>query len=911
MSVIHKRKLSAFFKSFPPRFLLGTTYTASPVFFETSILTKIDRKNLEGAVVLCDKKGFQMSAQEVGALRAASSSYSLIYPSHSGAFHPKVWIMATDDRVAVLCGSGNMTQSGFMDNVELFDSFELLKDGSEQQLAGELLTFVQGLLEMWDVNIRSERPGLKVIQSLITLINKIKDSNTPNNNRTVSFLSSFAGEFPSQLAEKIDCQELKIASPYFGGKLKGVTQLIQTLGVSNIEIFPASHTSGVDLNPDKLVQLQKRPLRQLNIQKSGFAHLKLYGILDKSGTHYTFTGSVNATQSALGGKNIEAGILRNVDPEYYQALFDASNPEAPLHQEHLDYQTEDTLWLGIHAILRESILTLHVDKDSQKHLPLSEVSIHWICGAQRVESSFDSIFEERKPMRLRQDQFPNWLTGQQNASALEIQGATASGERFRSFTLIEDYSDLTATPQQRNATEAINALFASEGIAEATGISAAMQLISKTLDAKTMDEGFQDQGGKENKPADEKEKPTIVPVWPPRIASDDTPLPVSGNLSSNMAWFQKILGMLLRNDSCVGISEKNNQTDADQDGETESPAPTNQKSIDQIIRQQVKAWLNTEKDFTRLEKRLQNVVLYARPGFKERQNPEYEMPNKEQLLPVAFATFILVYLTHPGDGTPITNDTDSEGNKRASKIISCRADLILRFLHLMIDTRRQPEDYSPPRTHPYFSKGNIFPSILEDIHLNPDLEIHSEFTHLFIAFFALLKMDLGVQNQSVNLLWLKFRLLTANDVPLDEQTVSIVVNKAAHYASVGGESIDQTAIARIIADLDKISWFDFSGYRQFYNILCAQKGASYDPRVTQEIEGWELYLQVLESKRSKAPILEVDGYHPMCVQSGCVYANIRRPALSPLLSLKPCICEGCGTALIPRILIEAHQNHAR
>ena len=51
MPEIPRWKLSEFFTRFAPRYVLGTTYTASPVFFETSILPKIDRRALQGAVM--------------------------------------------------------------------------------------------------------------------------------------------------------------------------------------------------------------------------------------------------------------------------------------------------------------------------------------------------------------------------------------------------------------------------------------------------------------------------------------------------------------------------------------------------------------------------------------------------------------------------------------------------------------------------------------------------------------------------------------------------------------------------------------------------------------------------------------------------------------------------------------------
>jgi HKD family nuclease len=51
------------------------------------------------------------------------------------SFHPKVWLIAREDRAVLLCGSGNLTQSGFVDNPELFDVVKLSKEEDSDELS--------------------------------------------------------------------------------------------------------------------------------------------------------------------------------------------------------------------------------------------------------------------------------------------------------------------------------------------------------------------------------------------------------------------------------------------------------------------------------------------------------------------------------------------------------------------------------------------------------------------------------------------------------------------------------------------------------------------------------------------------------------------------------------------------------
>lgn len=143
MEMLTTVPLSAFFGLFAPKFLIGTTYTASLAFFESVVLPKIDRTRLHGAVIIGDEFGFANATAEASALVDVTTTYSMVLAPHGKSFHAKVWIMATDDEFAVLCGSGNLTHSGFIGNHELFDVLRFRPGGAQRELAGEIVSFVE------------------------------------------------------------------------------------------------------------------------------------------------------------------------------------------------------------------------------------------------------------------------------------------------------------------------------------------------------------------------------------------------------------------------------------------------------------------------------------------------------------------------------------------------------------------------------------------------------------------------------------------------------------------------------------------------------------------------------------------------------------------------------------------------
>ncbi|MGF6858486.1 hypothetical protein [Paraburkholderia sp. CI3] len=99
---------------------LITTFNASLPFYEEVVLRRLVAAGCQQNIVLMDHAQCSLSWQsEATRPRLAGTAYSLVPVSVTGAFHPKVCILAGKKKAAVLVGSHNLTLSGFGYNREI------------------------------------------------------------------------------------------------------------------------------------------------------------------------------------------------------------------------------------------------------------------------------------------------------------------------------------------------------------------------------------------------------------------------------------------------------------------------------------------------------------------------------------------------------------------------------------------------------------------------------------------------------------------------------------------------------------------------------------------------------------------------------------------------------------------------
>ncbi len=247
---MQKLKLAEFFSSLKPKYLLGTTYTLSLTFFESVVWPTIPKNNLDNCLILCDNLGYRRALSEAGTLRDIGARYFVVPITAKGAFHPKVWIAANEEKVALLVGSGNLTQSGFIENVELFWATQIEHNQNVGAISDDIRLFLEGLIALVDRNI----PSSQLAQSLInTLYNLVPEGN--DNRFPPRLLTSFHESLPSEIKRYGTGGKLFISSPYFGGDLAGYKLLVDTIKPSKVTLCPGMMRDGqvdVDLHKNKL-----------------------------------------------------------------------------------------------------------------------------------------------------------------------------------------------------------------------------------------------------------------------------------------------------------------------------------------------------------------------------------------------------------------------------------------------------------------------------------------------------------------------------------------------------------------------------------------------------------------------------------------------------------------------------------
>jgi hypothetical protein len=199
----------------------------------------------------------------------------------TGSFHPKVWVLVEEDKAALLVGSGNLTQSGFMGNVELFDGLLLEEGGPNRAVAEDLSNFLSGLRSLWAGTGDERLLAVETLSEMQEATNALARRMPEDPSPTLRFLSNFEGPLVRQFSEFFDPGgTLHVAAPYFGGSPAGVSTLRSVLSPKKVKVFPAVHAGDtVDVPVEQLTKTRGVSVHalQLSAEKAGFAHLKLYG----------------------------------------------------------------------------------------------------------------------------------------------------------------------------------------------------------------------------------------------------------------------------------------------------------------------------------------------------------------------------------------------------------------------------------------------------------------------------------------------------------------------------------------------------------------------------------------------------------------------------------------------------------
>jgi hypothetical protein len=796
------------------------------------------------------------------------------------AFTPRYGSWWGDEELAVLCGSGNLTQSGFIGNLELFDGFRIARNQGFRGLVSEVRRFVEGLIALWAQFDQAHIPAVKLLADAAGAIQQFEANQSPEPRRQIFFQSSFDGTFPSQwqsIMGKVEA--LEICAPYFGGSWKGIQLAQSTLHPDQINAFPAPIEKGTYDLPTGKPPVSGLEILQLKLhkEKSAFSHFKLYGFTTKAG-HWIFCGSVNATEAALGAHNIEAGILRQVEKADHTFYFKSAGRLQgfqPLVQQH---EKREHRWLNLWASNQGHALRLCTSEKSE-NLPLQSVMLEWASGPQSFERQLDSLFENKRTTSLPWASFSHAIDPGSSCATVSIRATTAMGERVEGVAFIDETAILTSEPGQRNAWRGLMAMLAQEGLPSAADLSAAFSLIDHVWedeDPKTDSDGKARQEDHNAKPA-RKPVPDRVPVWPPQIMSTGHSH-TAATAGGNVGWFDRILDTLLRHET------KKHSTTGNKSGPVVDDEQEDAEDLDAIAAAAKAAqmrWELADERFGRMESRLATTIV--------------DQSRASKLLRVVMASFLVLLSVR-------------RSVRRTAPQLTLPSvwDLTNRFLRTIFGDRRQGHNYTPPFGCPY--PDSIFPPIVYDAVKRFHVSFDERLLILGLAQFVAAKAQAvdTLQKPFPRRLWLTFRITFGVPDQLTPETRGSVVETAVHIMSDGKEDdVDsgqkaQTALDSIL----KESWRATPGYKVLDQIKqLPQSGPTHDS--TDVPNFGRLAAKCLKGPNA-ATFVSVSPYTQRCAVPGCENHGLKQAEFQELAGMKPVICPRCLSVMVPDQLHDSY-----
>lgn len=883
MQSIPKVRLSEFFRLFEPTHVLGTTYTLSLAFFESVIFPSIRKEHLQTCLLICDQLGFRRAVTEAVALRGAAQQYAVIAAPVEGRFHPKVWLMLNGERVALLSGSGNLTQSGFMENIELFDTLQVRKgDSSGLTASQDIIKFLDGLMSLW---VGTQEGSVFAVDALRQMRNCVKEISRGigDESDTAQFISSFAGSIVSQLPQTPISGSLYIASPYFGGSARAVSLLQRKYKPTLTKIFPAIHEkNSIDVPLEQLHDLPGTSAHFMDCDGAGahFRHLKLYGLAGTDGKGWLFCGSANCTEAALKGPNVEAGILRQIAVNKLQEYFTESlDPLVDIKVRDQNNESEyKEDWIAFWAVDAGSMIEITVPPSWSDRLPFLEVTLTLRVGSSRSEIARNTIFHGGRTESVAWEHFAQAKRQNGASPLIELLGKDSHGQKVAGAAFVDDVVTLASSPLHRSAFRGAVALLSGEGMPDYSDIAAIFTLtgdIFEPVETEEQDEvqiHTTDQEGKHVKKA-EAEK---VGLWPPQAIKDETYRFHDEIGQGRLHWCQRILERFLKIDHSTASSADGSSGPADEDDEGQEGSLEIKEPDKKIVSACAYLWRQACAANESLKRKLQRLV----PNGRNATN--------------VHALSVFVFLATLAIRRAVARKAPD------SLELPSLESLLHDFLDLLFGYRPQSDGYCVPQECRY--KYNVFPPLALDLKNTFGLQPHQDLCAVFLSTFAFLKAsDMKFKSNNFSpIAWFSFRFIARDYLKnLDAEVEHI---KALYHAYMVDSKAGLTweNVASALASLKEIKKKQHPGLRDI--IILESASAESIIENEEQLSSYlhpDLHKYFSWKHKSNRRFFSVFPFQSACNASGCSKIGVIDPEKQRLAKMLPVICKSCGALLVP------------
>lgn len=305
-----------------------TTFSFDFHHFESQILRELKRKGVTNVNLFADSAMLDKSIGfSTGHLKSLSTSYSINSIPSTGAFHPKITILAGENDVLLLQGSGNITNGGHGKNHELFTVFYANREDQTQlPIIQEAWLYLHRLTTKIK-GISSEK--LDWVSSNCNLLTDIKiklhQFSEIETNFSAAILYNEETSIWQQLKELVpsgSIKNIKIFSPFYDEKGTLLNRLSAQYNNCTIDAYLQPNRG---IHPFKMEEQNKirfiswestNRAKETTVKYQRKLHSKLFWF-DAGEDQYCLIGSPNATIAAFGtetkrGANDEFAVLIKV-----------------------------------------------------------------------------------------------------------------------------------------------------------------------------------------------------------------------------------------------------------------------------------------------------------------------------------------------------------------------------------------------------------------------------------------------------------------------------------------------------------------------------------------------------------------------------------------------------------------------
>ena len=329
-----------------------TTFSFDFHHFESQVLRTLKSKGVTNVNIFADTAMLDQSiGLSTGHLKSVSKAYSVNAIPCTGAFHPKITILAGENDVLLLQGSGNITNGGHGKNHELFNVFYANReDRTQLALIQEAWNYVRRLTSKVE-GLTAEK--LDWVSSNCNLLNesvfKKHQFNIITDDYSAAMLYNEETSIWQQLTALIPndkVKNIKVFSPFYDEKGTFLTRLVNHYSESNIDAFLQPNKGIHPFNMEKNKQVDFYSWDSTDRSNDKVAkfdrklHSKIFW-LDTGNEQYCLFGSPNATNAAFGtetsrGVNDEFAVLIKInDTSIFEELKLTGNYKSITPQENI------------------------------------------------------------------------------------------------------------------------------------------------------------------------------------------------------------------------------------------------------------------------------------------------------------------------------------------------------------------------------------------------------------------------------------------------------------------------------------------------------------------------------------------------------------------------------------------------